>query len=143
MLDGVSARVAPGEVLAVAGPNGAGKSTLLRVLAGLLPPVTGRVALDGVALPALDRRALGREIAYLPQERVVHWPVTVSTVVGLGRLPHRTAAAAASEADRLSVAAAMRPWMCCGLPIARLLNCQAVSARGCSWRGHWRKARAI
>ena len=39
--------VADGEVLAVLGPNGAGKSTLLRVLAGLLPPDTGRVTVDG------------------------------------------------------------------------------------------------
>jgi molybdate transport system ATP-binding protein len=39
--------VADGEVLAVLGPNGAGKSTLLRVLAGLLRPDGGRVAVGG------------------------------------------------------------------------------------------------
>ena len=44
----VELAVADGEVLAVLGPNGAGKSTLLRVLAGLLPPDGGRVAVDGV-----------------------------------------------------------------------------------------------
>jgi molybdate transport system ATP-binding protein len=61
----VDLRVAPGEVLAVLGPNGAGKSTLLRVLAGLLPPDGGRVAVGGtvwsdrdVHVPA-HRRSLG------------------------------------------------------------------------------------
>ncbi|MGY1616011.1 ABC transporter ATP-binding protein [Geodermatophilus sp. SYSU D00691] len=59
--------VADGEVLAVLGPNGAGKSTVLRVLAGLLPPDTGRVHVGddvwddvaaGVHVPA-HRRRLG------------------------------------------------------------------------------------
>ncbi len=43
----VDLAVADGEVLAVLGPNGAGKSTVLRVLAGLLAPDGGRVAIDG------------------------------------------------------------------------------------------------
>ncbi|CAL9349263.1 putative ABC transporter ATP-binding protein YbiT [Streptomyces sp. enrichment culture] len=47
--------VAPGERLLVTGPNGAGKSTLLHVLAGELPPDTGRVARRG-------------RIGHLPQE---------------------------------------------------------------------------
>ena len=44
-----------GEVVALTGPNGSGKTTLLRTIAGLLPPLSGRV----------ERRP-GR-IAYLPQ----------------------------------------------------------------------------
>lgn len=106
-LDGVSAGVREGEVLAVAGPNGAGKSTLLKCLAGLLKPAKGRVLLDGVDVSELDRRSLGRQIAYLPQDRIVHWPVSVATLVGLGRLPHRAAPASADEADRSAIAAAM------------------------------------
>jgi heme exporter protein A len=49
VFEGLSFSVAGGELLAVTGPNGAGKSTLLRVIAGLLAPVAGTIALDPVA----------------------------------------------------------------------------------------------
>lgn len=44
---GLSFTVAPGTGLLLRGPNGAGKSTLLLTLAGLLPPLAGKVALEG------------------------------------------------------------------------------------------------
>lgn len=47
---GVNLAVAPGKVLVLLGPNGAGKSTVLRVLAGLLRPDVGRVALGELVL---------------------------------------------------------------------------------------------
>jgi ABC-type polysaccharide/polyol phosphate transport system ATPase subunit len=43
----VSFKVVQGESLAVIGPNGAGKSTLLQVLAGIILPSAGDVAVDG------------------------------------------------------------------------------------------------
>ena len=43
VLDAVSARALPGQILAVTGPSGAGKSTLLAVLAGVLAPDSGEV----------------------------------------------------------------------------------------------------
>jgi ABC-type sulfate/molybdate transport systems ATPase subunit len=52
-----------GETLAIVGPNGAGKSTLLLVLAGLLRPDQGSIAMDGVQVePVRDldyRRRIG------------------------------------------------------------------------------------
>ena len=44
---GLEFELASGEALVATGPNGAGKSTLLRVLAGLLAPEAGSVALEG------------------------------------------------------------------------------------------------
>jgi len=55
-LDRVSIEVAPHEIVALIGPNGCGKSTLLRVLAGLIPPDAGTVAVDGDPVTGPDPR---------------------------------------------------------------------------------------
>ncbi len=52
VLDGLSARLAPGEGLLLTGPNGAGKTTLLRTIAGFLRPDAGSVRLEGAEEPA-------------------------------------------------------------------------------------------
>lgn len=46
-LDGVDLEIRAGEFLAVVGPSGCGKSTMLRIVAGLLLPTEGRVAIGG------------------------------------------------------------------------------------------------
>lgn len=47
VLEGLDFHLAPGEALILRGPNGSGKTTLLRTLAGLQPPLAGRVAGGG------------------------------------------------------------------------------------------------
>ena len=60
-LRGISLKIAEGEVLFVTGPNGAGKSTLLNAIAGVVPPVSGSITMDGAevtgAPPEVDRPA--------------------------------------------------------------------------------------
>ncbi len=107
VLDDVSLAVEPGEIVAVIGANGAGKSTLLRVMAGLMAPRAGTVVVGARPLGQLDRCALGRTIAYLPQDRTVHWPLTVRRLVALGRLPFREPIAGPSAEDRDAVEEAM------------------------------------
>jgi NitT/TauT family transport system ATP-binding protein len=55
-LDGLDLEIEGGGIVALIGPNGSGKSTLLRVIAGLLAPDRGRVAIDGDPITAPDPR---------------------------------------------------------------------------------------
>jgi iron complex transport system ATP-binding protein len=102
-----STRIRPGEFVVVIGPNGAGKSTALRLLAGLIAPGEGRVTVDGADIGGLAPKALAKRIAYLPQDRVVHWAMAAERVVALGRLPHRSFAAGEDVNDAKAIEAAM------------------------------------
>ena len=53
-VDGVTMRVAAGEVRAVIGPNGAGKSTLFNLITGVIPPTSGTVKFDDEMLTGLS-----------------------------------------------------------------------------------------
>ena len=61
LIDGLSFAVAPGEALIVTGPNGVGKTTLLRTIAGYLPPLAGRIGLEG----AEEERELAEQAHYV------------------------------------------------------------------------------
>jgi iron complex transport system ATP-binding protein len=76
-----------GALTALLGPNGAGKSTLLRAVAGIEHPAAGSVEFDGDDLLALSRRERARRLALVEQEAVTELPLSVRSVVGLGRTP--------------------------------------------------------
>ncbi len=95
-----------GEFVAMVGPNGAGKTTLMRALAGLMPS-EGLVTLNGKLLNKLKPRERARALAYLPQGHVFHWPMSVESIVMLGRAPHTDAFSGTTADDRAAVSRAL------------------------------------
>lgn len=88
VLSGLDFELAAGELVCLLGPNGAGKSTLLRTLAGLLPPLDGRLELDGRDLRQLGERQRARRLGLLTPARALPPVMTVRELVELGRYPH-------------------------------------------------------
>ncbi len=69
VVNDVALHLQQGEIVGLLGPNGAGKTTTFYMIVGLVPPVSGRIFLDGVditKLPMYERARRG--IGYLSQE---------------------------------------------------------------------------
>jgi branched-chain amino acid transport system ATP-binding protein len=96
-LRGVSLAIDEGEILFVTGPNGAGKSTLLNAIAGVVPPVSGGITLDGTNIAAAPPEQIARRgFSMVPEGRNVFGALTIeeNLKVGAGMRPdkHKIAA---------------------------------------------------
>lgn len=80
LLDNVSFKALPGDMIALMGPSGAGKTTLLLALNGYLPPTSGMVRINGEDLYNIYDTLRG-SIGYVPQDDLVHPELTVFEAV--------------------------------------------------------------
>ena len=105
-VDEVSLDIDSGNVVALGGDNGAGKSTLVKCLAGVYPPTSGRILLDGEPVhfsSPLDARIHGIEAVFQDLALADAQPVYMNVflgrelVKGRWRRLDRAAMAAATE----------------------------------------------
>jgi thiamine transport system ATP-binding protein len=132
-LDGVDLVVNDGEIVSVLGPSGSGKSTLLRAIAGLEPPVRGRVEWDGDDLSGvpphrrqlglmfqdhtlfphrdvLGNVAFGLRMRSVPTSQANARARELLTLVGLGGYEHRRVTElSGGEQQRVALARALAP----------------------------------
>ena len=84
ILNGITAVIRPGEIVAFVGPSGAGKSTLLQLLPRFADPTGGAVRLDGTDLRALRRDDVRRHMSMVLQDALV-LPASIRENISYGR----------------------------------------------------------
>jgi ABC-2 type transport system ATP-binding protein len=64
-VNGLNLTVEKGEIFGFVGPNGAGKTSTMKIIAGLMPPTSGEVYVDGIDV-VNDSRRVKEKIGYMP-----------------------------------------------------------------------------
>ena len=78
VVNDVAFRLQQGEIVGLLGPNGAGKTTTFYMIVGLIPPLAGRIRLDGEEITHMPMyRRARRGIGYLSQEPSIFRKLTV------------------------------------------------------------------
>ena len=84
-LRGITLKIAEGEVLFVTGPNGAGKSTLLNAIAGVVPPASGAITLDGAEVTGAPPESIARRgFSLVPEGRNVFGTLSIEENLKVG-----------------------------------------------------------
>lgn len=84
-LRGVTLKIAEGEVLFVTGPNGAGKSTLLNAIAGVVPPGSGSITIDGAKMTGASPEDIARRgFSLVPEGRNVFGALSIEENLKVG-----------------------------------------------------------
>jgi ABC-2 type transport system ATP-binding protein len=76
-VDDLGFSVPPGEIFGLVGPDGAGKTTAVRMLAGVMRPDAGSIAIDGIDVVRDPERAK-QHISYMPQRFGLYEDLTVA-----------------------------------------------------------------
>lgn len=85
---GLSLTLGTGELVCLLGPNGSGKSTLMRTIAGMQPPLSGRVLIGGDDLSRLTPRQRAARLSVVLTDRPNLGLLNGYSLVALGRHPY-------------------------------------------------------
>ena len=108
ILDNINLSVSQGEMLALIGPNGAGKTSLLKILSQVNTLYSGKYYYNGKPTHEYTPKLLAREFGYLAQDANAHWPLKVSSLIALGRLPFQGISRQLSHEDEQAILKAAR-----------------------------------
>ncbi len=89
LIEQLNLDIIQGSFTAIIGPNGAEKTTCLNLINGDICPHKGSILLNGKNLRTIDRLALAKKRAVLPQLIHIPFNIRVENIVDLGREPYR------------------------------------------------------
>ena len=124
----ITLEVGRGELVALVGPSGCGKSTLLRIVAGLRPPTTGRVVVDGspVSRPLPAVGMVFQAPVLLRWRTILDNVLLPAELAGRDAVAHRSRARALLELVGLAAFADRRPRELSGGMQQRVSLCRAL-----------------
>ncbi len=88
VLQDITLKASPGEMVGLIGPNGCGKSTIIKALSHVISPSSGRVLVDGRNIKSIPRRELACLVGVVPQLPLLPSTFTAFEIVLMGRNPH-------------------------------------------------------
>ncbi len=99
VVSSISLSLEPGETICLLGANGSGKTTLFKTILGLLPPIAGRIAMDGENTARWPRPRLAKTFGYVPQAHTPPFAFRVRDVVLMARVVYHGVFAPPGQRD--------------------------------------------
>jgi len=88
VMEDITLKASPGEMVGLIGPNGSGKSTIIRALSHLIQPKAGKILVGGRDIRKIPRRELACLVGVVPQLPLLPSTFTAFEIVLMGRNPH-------------------------------------------------------
>ena len=107
VVSNINVEIKSGELTCLIGSNGIGKSTLLKTLTGFLPKLSGRLLLDGRDINMLSQRERAKYISIVLTYKSDVQNLSVTEMVGMGRMPYTGFGGKLNTSDQTIVAEAI------------------------------------
>ena len=88
VMEGITFKASPGQLVGLIGPNGSGKSTIIKALSHLIRPDSGKILVGNREIGSIPRRELACMVGVVPQLPLLPSAFTALEIVLMGRNPH-------------------------------------------------------